>query len=181
MNDNVQFVMKVLTPRNNQRDVLAGETLLMRVAHASTGPVALELAGTPNERMFLVRGGGPDAQAISAQVCQAYPQSDVEWLTAHQDPIHLNLPVQRTVELRLREPAYMPLRTASSREGRTSHDDLLRAADPMMGVLSAMAGLQPDEACLVQFALIPMPDDWAKRWRGSVTDLSERTHLTGQQ
>ena len=107
MSDQGQFVMKVLAPRNNQRDLLSGETLLMRLTHASTGPVALELAGTPQERLFLVRGAQQDAQAVAAQVSQAYPQSDVEWLTAEQDPARPNLPAMQTVELRLRAPRHL--------------------------------------------------------------------------
>lgn len=181
MSDEGQFVMKVLAPRNNQRDILAGETLVMRLAHACTAPIALELAGTPHERLFLVRGAQPDAQALAAQVGQTYPQSDVAWLSAAQDPARQNQVAQQCIELRLREPVYLPLRTASSREGRTSHDDLMRAADPMLGVLSAMAGLQTGESCLAQFALTPMPDDWAKQWRGSVADLGQRTQLRPQQ
>ena len=86
--------------------------------------------------------------------------------------------VVRSIELRLREPAYLPIRTAVSRDGRVSNDDFAQGADPMLSVLAAMDGLMETEECRVEIALQPMAHDWSKYWRGATSDVGERAKLT---
>jgi hypothetical protein len=173
-------LVKILAPRNNQRDALACETLLATLAASCEHPIALEIAGTPDERMFLVRGQ-PDAVAlVLSQLASAYPQCDFADVPLQADPVQTSAPARRAIELRLREPAHLPLRTAATREGRSTYDDFARAADPMLGLFSAMADVREGEACLIQFSLAPMPDNWSKFWRGALNDVNERAKLMPQ-
>ena len=155
-------------PRNNQRDILACETFLAGLVAHQSGALALEIAAEGDERSFRLRG---DAEAVANAINHlmlAYPQCDIEDVSAD------DLPVNAAIELRLREAMYLPLRPAVLSEGRSTYDDFARAADPMIGLLSAMGGLREDERCLLQFALAPLPEDWSKYWRGELDDLRER-------
>lgn len=173
-------LVKIILPRNNQRDALACETFLSALVQSRDMPIALEIGGTPQERMFLVRGGEAAVALAMSQLALAYPQCDFVGVSPEQDPAQNNAAVCSTMELRLREPAYLPLRTSVSREGRASYDDFSRAADPMLGLLGAMNGLSKGQTCLIQYGLNPMPDDWSKYWRGSLDDVNERSKLQPQ-
>ena len=173
-------VVKVITPRNNQRDVLACETFLAALVSAGLGQIALELAGVPGERMFLMRGDAGAVDAALAQLAAAYPQCAFEEVSPEHDPARACMDAQHVVELRLRDAPYLPLRTAVSREGRTTYEDFASAADPMVSLLAALDGLNDGETCLIQFALTPMPDDWAAYWRGAVDDVGQRARATPQ-
>lgn len=175
--DGVRAV-KILLPRANTRDVLSAETFIG--ALGLTEPLALELAATARETIFLVRGEGHVVEHALSQLRLAYRQCDFEELEQADDPAWSEWPAWEVRELRLREPAYLPIRTHISREGRISNDDLERASDPMIGVLSAMEGLADDEVCVVQYSIQAMPPAWSKYWRGSVGDISERTKATPQ-
>ena len=173
-------VVKVITPRNNQRDVLACETFLAALVSVGRGRIALELAGTSSERMFLVRGDAGAVDEALAQLAAAYPQCAFEEVGPEHDPALVCAKEQRVVELRLRDAPYLPLRTAVSREGRATYDDFASAADPMVSLLAALDGPANGEVCLIQFALTPMPDDWAAYWRGAVDDVGQRAKATPQ-
>jgi hypothetical protein len=174
--DNGQRAIKIITPRANARDALAVETVL--AALSDIQPFALELGGVPGENLIVARGDAGTVEHVLAHLRNAYPQCEFEDLPPDCDPAHVRATVRLGVELRLRDKAYLPIRTHVSREGRVTHDDYARAADPMIGVLSAMDGLQDGEACLAQFVLQPMPDDWSKYWRGSTADVGERAKVT---
>ncbi|MCL5998661.1 MAG: hypothetical protein M1546_21775, partial [Chloroflexi bacterium] len=142
---------------------------------ADTTGVALELAADSRELMFLVRGASTAVERVKAQLSTVYPQSEFEDVPPEHDPTQLVGPVRRIIELRLRAPAYLPIRTHTTRLGRVSNDDYAQGADPMVGLLAAMDDLAPGEVCLMQYILRPMPDDWANYWRGATTDVGERT------
>ena len=164
-------IVSIMVSRNNQRDILACETFLAGLVAHQSGALALEIAAQGNERSFRLRG---EAEAVANAINHlmlAYPQCDIE------DVSENDAPVSAAIELRLREVMYLPLRPAVLSEGRSTYDDFARAADPMIGLLSAMGGLRGDERCLIQFALAPMPEDWSKYWRGELDDLRE--HMQG--
>jgi hypothetical protein len=175
-----QRVVKIIVPRNNVRDVLACETFLSALVGEGIGDIALELAATSAERMFLVRGEPHAVGVVLAQLANAYPQCDFHDLCADADPARADATARQAIELRLREPAYLPLRTAVSREGRSTYDDFDRAADSMIALLGAMDGLGEGETCLLQLALAPLPDDWSKYWRGAAGDVNQRAKSAPQ-
>jgi len=174
-------LVNLLVPRNNQRDVLACEVFLSGLVAYRSGSLALEIVSHGDERGFRLRG---DAEAVDTAIQQlllAYPQCEVEDI-AEDDFTEAstgNL-VCAAIELRLREAMYLPLRSAVMHEGRSTYDDLARAADPMIGLLAALSGLHSDELGLIQFALSPLPEDWSKYWRGELDQLRERMQGSSQ-
>ena len=170
--------LKLFTPRNNTRDALACEVFLAALTQTQH-PIALELAATTRERQFLLRGE-PDALAhAAAQIRQAYPQCEVQPTRPEADPAQAT-GICKGMTLRLRDAPYLPIRTAVSREGRAMHDDFAQAADPMIGLLSAMDGLGEGEACVIQYALTPLPDNWSTPMRGSLREMEARSQTEPQ-
>ncbi len=172
----LQRVVKIILPRNNARDALAAEQMLSTLIDSE--PFALELSGLPHERGFQIRGAPAAVTRVIAQIRYTYPQCDFDEVPFDQDIAGLRTNVRRVFELRLRDHAYLPVRTHVSREGRITHDDFGQGADPMLGLLAAMDDLAEGEGCLIQLALKPMPPDWSKYWRGAASDVTERAKFT---
>lgn len=84
----MQRLVKVLVPRDNQRDVLAAETFLGALADARmmAHPVSLEIATADGEVMFLVRGDAESVSQALGQIKLAYPQCEMVELGARDDP-----------------------------------------------------------------------------------------------
>ena len=167
-----QHLARIITPRANSRDALAVETTLATLA--DTNNFALEIAADSHELMFLVRGSPIVLERVKAQLSTAYPQCEFEDVCPEYDPAPSVGPIRRILELRLRAPTHLPIRTPVTRLGRVSNDDYAQGADPLVGLLAAMDNLAPSEVCLIQYVLRPMPDDWASYWRGATADVGER-------
>jgi hypothetical protein len=181
----MQRLVKVLVPRDNQRDVLAAETFLSALADARmmAHSVALELAAADGEMMFLVRGDAEGVGQVLAQIKLVYPQCEVVELGKRDDPAlpTARLRARAAAELRLREPAYLPIRSHISREGRITNDDLARIADPMLAVIGAITAGEFRERCLVQYVISPTDADWSRYWRSSFGDVGKRVKRTSIQ
>lgn len=174
--DHRQRIVKILVPRGNVRDVLSAELVLSTLSDQA--PFGLEIIGTAATRAFQVRGEADAVKRVLAQIRFAYPQCEFEEVTAEQDTMNQRYVARRVIELRLREGAYLPIRTNVTRQGRVTNDDQAQGADPMIGLLAAMDDLEAGESVLVQCALRAMPPDWSKYWRGSQTDIEARTKFS---
>jgi hypothetical protein len=173
--------LKIIVPRANARDLLACESFLS--ALGGDGALTLEMGAASdhgNEVLFLLRGEARAVEHARAQLRIAYPQCGFLTLSADQDPKSHSESFCLHAEARLRDAAYLPIRTHISREGRITNDDLQAAADPMLSVLAAMDDLSEGERCLVRYVLRPMPADWSKYWRGMAGDVNERLKATPQ-
>ncbi|NJM39249.1 MAG: ATP-binding protein [Anaerolineae bacterium] len=173
-----QRIVKILVPRSNVRDVLSAELVLSTLKDAA--PFGLEIVGTASSRAFQIRGDTDAVKRVVAQIRFAYPQCEFEEVMPQQDAMQQPYIARRVIELRLREGAYLPIRTNVTRQGRVTNDDQAQGADPMIGLLAAMDDLEPGETVLVQCALRAMPSDWSKYWRGSQADIEARTKFSPQ-
>jgi len=173
-----QRVVKVLAPRANDRDVLAAELFLATLR--DVGPLALEIVGQPHGCSLQLRGNAEAVTHAIAQLHHTYPQCEIVEVSPTDDITKTSASIQHCVELRLRDVAYLPIRSYVAREGRVGNDDFASAADPLIGVLASLAGLRANEGCLVQFVLRPLPSDWGKAWRGATRDVGERAKTTPQ-
>jgi hypothetical protein len=179
--------VNILVPRNNTRDVLAIEVMLSALADDARD-LRLRLVGRAGARHFQIQGTSSAVANAQSLLRHAYPQCDfeedkqlgLEAATIDGSERRPSSMVRRLAYLKLREPAYLPIRTAVSRDGRITNDDLAQGADPMLGVLAAMDGLQEAETCAVDISLKPMPGDWGKYWRGTTSDVGERAKFTPQ-
>lgn len=152
-------LFEVVPPRENERDVEAVQNMLASLA--VEGAFSLELAGDQTSKHFLVRAPHSSAGHILNQLAGAYPQAsfrEVQPGQAGQDPGALG-PDEwiSSAELRLRRPAYLPIRTyISYREGSP------KGADPVVDLLGALAGAGLTGRSLAQLILTPAPDDWSR-------------------
>ena len=122
-------------------------------------PVALEIAGTPMTKQFLLRATTPEAldHAI-AQLRARYPQANVTYLQAGEDPFRRSPDeAVSAVELRSARPE-LPLRTLEDRELRQP------GRDPVLGLLGALDNLSPGMRAVAQLALVPAKDDWSRTY-----------------
>ena len=162
-------LLEVITPRTNAARLSPAEHLFGAIGvHASMndGPVAFEIAGDQERRRFLVRTGSRgQQQRVAAQLGAAYPQAALrpsETTTLVADPAQLGPDEQvLAATMRLRVGAHLPLRMLEDREldatATSAH------ADPLLGVLGAMANLPAGWRIITQLVLLrPAPADWAR-------------------
>ncbi|HVA89917.1 MAG TPA: hypothetical protein VNL71_08730, partial [Chloroflexota bacterium] len=120
-------------------------------------PVALELAGTPREQMWIVRATTPDAlDHARRQIRARYPQVAFLPLSKDEDPLQLKQGEEVSViELTPGAASYVPMNLwdekSLSKEG----------TDPLLGVLAAIEHLPEDQRAIAQIAIVPAPTNWA--------------------
>ena len=153
-------LLEVVTPRTNSATLTAAENFLAAISLPE--PFSLEIAATSRARWFLARAGSEAMRRhLEGQLGAAYPQAEIRRLDLARYP-PLDPAVQHDGEqvaactLVLRAPAYLPLRTfrdvdVGERSGQ---------ADPVLGILGALADLPDGWRSLSQVVLRPAPDDW---------------------
>src|SRR5436305_5588427 len=84
------LALKVITPTSAVREMAALEAAMQGLPLDERHPVALELAGTPGEQMWIVRATTPEAlDHAKRQIRARYPQVDFLALSKDQDPLRL--------------------------------------------------------------------------------------------
>jgi hypothetical protein len=165
-------MIEVITPRTNAARLSPAEHLFAAIgAHAAMDedPVAFEIAGDKERRRFLVRTGSrAQQQRVAAQFGAAYPQASLrssESTTLVGDPAQLGPDEQAVAAtLRLRVGAHLPLRTFEDRELDATATSA--QADPLLGVLGAMANLPTGWRTIAQLVVVrPAPADWARAYQ----------------
>ncbi len=156
-------LVEVVTPRTNAAVITPAENLLAAIALAE--PFGLEIAATRTARWFLARAGSPAMREhLEGQLAVAYPQAGLRRLDRERfpglDPAGLGPGEQvAACSLALRRPPYLPLRTFGDAEVEAAR----RAqADPVLGILGALADLPDGWRGLAQLVLRPAPDDWCR-------------------
>jgi hypothetical protein len=132
-------------------------------------PVAFEITGDAERRRFLVRvASRAQQQRVTAQLSGAYPQAVLRPLDRSQsiaDSAQLGPDEQvAAATLRLRLGAHLPLRMLEDRELDATVTSA--QADPLLGVLGAMANLPAGWRMMAQLVLLrPAPADWARAYQ----------------
>ena len=149
------YSVAIIPGRTEQVALPDVETFMASLVVTLGRPVALEIVGTPTERMLLVRATGADdlAQVVS-QLRARYPQAEVRPLA--QDPLCPLAGETVTIwELQAGAAAYLPLRSWGPR-------DLERpGADPLLGLLSAVDLVPPQVRVIAQVALTAADAVWS--------------------
>ena len=168
-------VLEVVTPRTNAARLNAAErlfgSLVLASGPAGRGePVALEIAADAERRRFLVRTSSMTAQRrVASQLGTAYPQAGLRQFDAgsfpNGDPAQLGPDEQAAVTiLRLRAGEHLPLRTLEDRDLDSTTGST--QADPVLGILGALADLPPAWRALAQLVVLgPAPVDWAHAYQ----------------
>ncbi len=152
------LALQIIPPLHVSKEhSIALESTMQSLVLDRQHPVALELAGTPDRRSFIIRATTQAALDHAETLLRAqYPQSDIHPLNEHDDPFHLEADETVTaVELVAGAAAYLPLRTwkESQEEGN----------DPLLGLLAALSRLPDHMRVITQLALIPEVSNWS-RW-----------------
>lgn len=152
-----ELSFKVITPTSAVREMAALEAAMQGLPLDERHPVALELAGTPGEQMWIVRATTPEAlEHARRQIRARYPQVAFLPLKKGEDPLQLKKGETVTViELTPGAASYVPMNPwkeeSLSKEG----------TDPLLGVLAAIEHLPQDLRAIAQIAIVPAPTDWA--------------------
>jgi hypothetical protein len=149
---------EVVTPRTNAAALTSAENLFASLA--LTEAVSVELAADSTQRRFLVRAGSTHMQS---QLAAAYPQAELRALAPDDDPARLRAGEQfAACTLRLRAPAYLPLRTFTDLD---LDGERAAQADPVLGILSALGDLPAGWRGLSQLVLERAPENWCRDYQ----------------
>jgi|YNPMSStandDraft_2_1061718.scaffolds.fasta_scaffold03594_3 hypothetical protein len=181
------YVAKITIPRQNKRDILSIEGFYRALAGIARrdGRYALEIHGGRSNVEFVIRADNHALfERIKHLVETHWPQSEVHLVSAEDVGVLKDPPPTHYVgsaRLSLREPHYLPIWSPTTREGRSTYDDLQRGGDPMLSILSALHACRSENIrCVVQYVPVALPHDWAKPWRGNTNDLNDRLRYTPQ-
>jgi energy-coupling factor transporter ATP-binding protein EcfA2 len=151
----------VIAPRSGDQAPVALTSAMHSLVLDARHPLALEIAGTPTSKAFLVRATTPEALAhATSQMRARYPQAEAVPLLGKNDPFRLeDGEAVSCVELAPGAAAYLPLRTLDERERRQE------GSDPLLGLLAALDHLPTGARTVAQLALVPAPPQWSAPYR----------------
>lgn len=153
------LAVQVIPPRAaSSRDLAVLETAIQALTLDEQHPVALELVGTANARLFLLRAASPEAlHHLTQQVQARYPQALLQACAEEEDPLRIQQGEScAVVELRPGTASYLPLRFWQEK------DLLTEGADPLLGLLAALGHLPAGTRAIMQLALVPLPATWSQ-------------------
>lgn len=155
------LAVKVVTPRNSTLEMAALEAAMRGLVLDEKHPVALELAGTAAEQMWIIRATTPEALNHACRQLRArYPQIEFLPLAPEEDPFRLvkKRIAKETVSVVKLAPGadrFVPLQPwdekTLDKEG----------TDPLLGVFAAIQNLPGDLRAVAQLAIVPAPVNWA--------------------
>ena len=147
-------LMAVTPPRTGERTMLGVENLLGSIAVPE--PFSLEIAGDSGGVTLLARCR--EGSFVRQQLGVHYPQARVNDVSLEEDPLRLREGEQAwSMDLRLRGPEYLPLRTFRD-------DDLLdRGSDPLISVIGSLSDLEEGERVVSRIKLASLGPDWSSQ------------------
>jgi energy-coupling factor transporter ATP-binding protein EcfA2 len=154
-----QSACAIIVPRGHEKDEVALASAMHGLVLDAKHPLALEIAGTPASKQFLLRATTAEAmQHATSQIRARYPQATITPLSGADDPFHLE-PGEAVSGIELRGTAPdLPLRTLEDRE-------LVQPGkDPVLGLLAALENLPPDTRAIAQLALAPAKANWSRAY-----------------
>ena len=147
-------LMAITPPRTGERTLLGVENLLGSVAVPE--PFSLDIAGDSAGVTLLARCR--EGSFVRQQLGVHYPQARVNEVPAEDDPLRLREGEQAwSMDLRLRGPEYLPLRTFRD-------DDLLdQGSDPLISVIGSLSDLEEGERVVSRIKLASLGPDWSSQ------------------
>ncbi len=177
-------LLEVVTPRTNAALLSSAEHLFGALTLApDAGPVALEIGADHERRRFLLRvSSASQRRHLAGQLGAAYPQAQLRLLDLESgvaDPARLGDDEQLAAcILGLRAAPYLPLRIFGDRD--LDADAGPAQADPVLGILAALADLPPGWRGLAQLVLLqPASSDWAAPYRRLALESPSRLSAPG--
>ena len=151
------LALQIIPPlHSNNEHSIALEATMQSLVLDRQHPIALELAGTSERRIFIVRATTQAAlDNVEALLRAQYPQSAIRPLQAHEDPFRLEQDEAITaIELIAGSASFLPLRTwqEAQKEG----------TDPLLSLLAALGYLPERTRVIAQLGLIPAESNWSR-------------------
>jgi energy-coupling factor transporter ATP-binding protein EcfA2 len=146
-------------PQSSEQDEVALASAMHGLVLDAKHPLALEIAGTPSTKQFLLRATTAEAmQHALSQLRVRYPQATIAPLGGTNDPFRLE-PGEAVAGTELRGVAPdLPLRTLEDRE-------LVQPGkDPVLGLLAALENLPPQMRAIAQLVLVPAKANWSRAY-----------------
>ena len=179
-------LLEVVTPRTNAALLSSAEHLFGALTLTpDAGPVAVEIGADHERRRFLLRvSSASQRQRLAGQLGAAYPQAQLRLLDLESgvaDPARLGDDEQLAAcTLGLRAAAYLPLRIFGDRD--LDADAGPAQADPVLGILAALADLPPGWRGLAQLVLLqPASSDWAEPYRRLALESPVQAERSGDR
>ena len=146
-------LMAITPPRTGERTMLGVENLLSSIAVPE--PFSLEIVGDSGGVSLLARCR--EGSFVRQQLGVHYPQARVNDVSLEEDPLRLKEGEQAwSMDLRLRGPEYLPLRTFRD-------DDLLdRGSDPLISVIGPLSDLDEGERVMTRLRLLSLGPEWSR-------------------
>ena len=121
-------------------------------------PIALEIAGTDQQRSLLIRARNHDDLChVETQLHARLPHARFVPLTGRNDPFHLSPgETVSVVELHAGQASYLPLQ---------EFDHGSKGEDPILGILGALDALPSDLRAIAQIALVPASPTWSQPYQ----------------
>ena len=121
-------------------------------------PIALEIAGTEQQRSLLIRARTQDdLRHVQTQLHARLPNATFVPLIGRDDPFHL-YPGEAlsVVELQPGRAPYLPLQ---------AFEHLNNGEDPLLGLLAAVDALPADLRAVAQLVLVPASPTWSRSYQ----------------
>lgn len=159
------LALLVIPPLQEKQENGLLEAAMQSLVLDKKHPIALELAGTSEQRSFIVRATRQSSlDHIETLLRSQYAQLEVRPLRAHEDPFRLEgHEAVSALELRSGGAAYISQR--AWREDRQEQEEV----DPILGLLAALSKLPPKTRAVAQIGLFPASTEWSRNlWRKSM-------------
>ena len=185
-----EHVLEVVTPRTNGARLTPAEHLFAALAlpggPTAGEPVALEIVADAERRCFLVRTASDvGRRRVAGQLGAAYPQAALRPFDAASfptgDPGRPGPDEQvAAATLQLARGEHLPLRTFQDRDLDPTSSSA--QADPLLGVLGALADLPPAWRAVVQLLVLgPAPAHWGTAYQRLALERPlEQEHARGR-
>ena len=147
-------LLAITPPRTGERTLLGVENLLGSIAVPE--PFSLEIAGDDAGVTLLARCR--EGSFVRQQLGVHYPQARVSEVSPEDDPLRLSQGERAwSMNLRLRGPEYLPLRTFRD-------DDLLdQGSDPLISVIGSLSDLEEGERVVARLRLLSLGPEWSRQ------------------
>lgn len=155
------LAMSIIAPRAAENDLVLLTSAMHTLALDTRHPLALEIAGTPTRKSFVLRASTPEALAhAAAQLRARYPQAQLLPLSPEVDPFRLEAgEAVSALELVAGAAPSQPLRVFADRELAQE------GIDPVVGLLAALENLPSETRAVAQLAMVPAAPNWSRAYQ----------------
>ncbi len=155
------LAVTIVASRAAENDLVLLTSAMHALVLDSRHPLALEIAGTPTRKSFVLRASTPEALAhAAAQLRARYPQAKLLPVPPEVDPFRLEAgETVSALELVAGAAPSQPLRVFEDQELAQE------GIDPVLGLLAALENLPSATRAVAQLAMMPASPNWSQTYQ----------------